>query len=185
MKKLFGALFATALVFGGTAAAGAAIGGDISEPIPLPALTLTPTTGPPGTAITVSGSECVQRDGGDMSVEITAADTVEMMVTAIPDETGDWSAELTVPDTAEADDEITVDARCIEDFGGVASSSVQGFRAPAGKSIGFDYAQAVFTVTAAPTTTTEADTPTTTSPDGEVDDANAAQPVVASPTFTG
>ncbi len=183
MKKFFSAVCATALLFGAPAAAGAAIDGDVSEPIPLPAITLSPTTGPAGTPITVSGSECTQRDGGDMSVEITAADTVEMMATAIPDNAGDWSTVLTVPDDAVGDSEITVDATCIEDFSNI--QNFRSFRAPAGKAAEFDYAQAIFTVTAAPTTTTEAQPTTTTAPDGEVDDADAAQPVVAAPTFTG
>lgn len=178
MKKLLGAAFAIALVFGGTSSASA--GTDLGS------LTLDPTSGPPTSEFTVSGSDCLAGDGGDMSVEVTAPDTVEMTETAIPDDAGDWSTTLTVPADAMAGDTIVVNAECIEDFSSVPNS-FQGFRAPAGKFISQPYSPATFTVTAAPTTTVEETTTTTstTEPEGEVDDADAAAPVVAQPTFTG
>lgn len=182
MRKLFGALFAASLVLGGTAVAGAAVGGE--RPTFDPTLTLTPASGPAGSTFTVSGSGCVDRDGGDMSVDVTAADTVEMMITTTPDDAGDWSVDLTVPDDATEGDEITVDATCIESFLPVNDQSFQSFRAPQGQSIGQPYETATFTVTASPTTT-EATTTTEAPDDGDVDDATAAQPVQATPTFTG
>lgn len=178
MKKLLGAAFALALVFGGASGAGA---GDN-----LGTLTLNPTSGPPESTFTVSGSDCVARDGGEMSVEVTAPDTVEVTATAVPDDAGDWSTTLTVPADAMEGDTIVVNAECIEDFGAVPNSSFQGFRAPTGQSISQAYSPATFTVTAAPSTTVDDTTTTsTTEPDGEVDDADAAAPVVAQPTFTG
>ena len=178
MKKFFGAAFALALVLGGTSGAGA--GDNLGN------LILDPTSGPPSSTFTVSGSDCVVRDGGEMSVEVTAPDTVEMTATATPNDSGDWSTTLTVPADAMEGDSILVNAECIEDFGSIKASSFQGFRAPSGSTISQAYQPATFTVTAAPTTTAEETTTTsTTEPDGEVDDADAAAPVVAQPTFTG
>lgn len=176
MKKFFGAAFALALVLGGTSGAGAGLG--------LGNLVLSPTSGPPSSTFTVSGSNCVDRDGGEMSVEVTAPDTVEMTATATPNDAGDWSTTLTVPADAMEGDAIVVNAECIETF--AVATGFQGFRAPSGNSISEAYQPATFTVTAAPTTTEDTTTTTsTTEPEAEVDDADAAAPVVAQPTFTG
>ncbi len=201
MRKIFGALLASALVFGGTAAAGATVGGEIAPPTPT--LTLSPTSGPADSTFTVSGSDCggIRRlreaslgipapEFGGTSVEVTAPDTVEMTATAMPDDAGDWSVELTVPSDATGDDEITVDATCTESFV-VADSGFKGFRAPGGLGFSFNYTTATFTVIAGPTTTEATGTSTTTTstpstePDGAVADSAAAQPVTATPTFTG
>ena len=178
MKKFLGATFALALVLGGASGAGAGLG--------LGNLVLSPTSGPPSSTFEVSGSGCVDQDGGEMSVEVTAPDTVEMTATATPNDAGDWSTTLTVPADAMEGDAIVVNAECIEDFSKqLEQTSFQGFRAPAGNFISEPYSPATFTVTAAPTTTEDTTTTSTTEPDAEVDDADAAAPVVAQPTFTG
>lgn len=180
MKKFFGAAFALALVLGGTSGAGAGV-----RPAFDPTLTLSPASGQPGATFLVSGSTCVERDLGTMSVEVTAPDTVEGTVITTPDGAGDWSVQLTVPSEAVGGDEIVVDASCIESFDSIETTSFQSFRAPAGDGpVVNQYDPATFTVLAAPTPTVE-ETTTTTEPDGEVDDADAAAPVVAQPTFTG
>ena len=176
MKKFLGASFALALVFGATNGAGAGL--NVGN------LVLSPTSGPPSSTFTVSGSNCVDQDGGEMSVNVTAPDTVEMTATATPNDAGDWSTTLTVPADAMEGDAIVVNAECVETFGAVATG-FQGFRAPSGNFISEPYSPATFTVTAAPTTTEETTTTSTTEPEGEVDDADAAAPVVAQPTFTG
>lgn len=186
MRRILGALGVLAIVVGGGAAAGAAVGGDISEPQPR-LMTVDPTTGPPGSTFTVSGEDCSGKGEDEAVAEVSAPDTVEMGGTAETSAEGDWTLTLTVPDDAEAGAVIAIDADCM--ITPVGEPSFQSFRGPAPDQsfTAFEYQQAEFTVTAGPTTTTEApdeETTTTTEAPAEVD-ATAAEATVAQPTFTG
>lgn len=180
MKKFFGVVLAATVVFGG-----GAVGAGIPQPLEDPTLTLEPSSGPAGTMFSVSGTSCTPSEGVETSVEVTAPDTVEGAAITTPDETGAWSVDLTVPDDALAGDSIAVEATCSETH--VQDLSYQGFRAPSGGTDTRNYIDAQFTVTASPTTAgpTTTEGTTTTIADGAVDEAEAAAPTIARPTFTG
>lgn len=176
MKQFFGAAFAMALVLGGVSTAGAGI-----EPFD-PTLTLSPSKGPAGTSVTISGSTCFPREGGQVLVAIPGTRETGPPQTFAPEPNGDWSTTLTIADDVAEDDTIVIDGVSCVEFGGDADREDP-------------YDPTTFTVTAAPTTTVDETTTTTEAEDEEADDtdeeveaveaADAAEPVVAQPTFTG
>ena len=188
MRRILGALGVLTIIIGGGAAAGATVGGDISEPQPR-LMTVDPTAGPPASTFEVSGDGCLGKGEDESRVEVSAPDTVETGGTATTTD-GAWSLTLTVPDDAEAGATIDIDAICvITPMGEQAFQTVRGI--PNQEFTAFEYDRAQFTVTATPTTEPPADDDETEVEDedevaDEVEvDATAAEPTVAQPTFTG
>jgi hypothetical protein len=141
-----------------------------------PPLQISPSSGPTGTAITVSGAECGDGSPATVTIHLVVGDTI-VATTTVPiagGGNGKWSGSITVP-AGTAAGAIQVNANCF------SSEAEQEF----------SYVPGSFTVTApAPTTTTTSTTvvvqqatTTTTVPPAPV--APAATPVVAQPTMTG
>ena len=135
------------------------------------ALEVSPTSGPPGTVITVQGEDCAPTEPpGLIAVLVFVSDaTTQLAGIEVHPDAGSWSAQLTVPQEVDPDEAITVTADC-----GV-------FNCPdCSLTLDFSYEPAAFDVIG-PTTTA----PPTTTPPTPAGPAPPAQPVVAEPTFTG
>jgi hypothetical protein len=107
-----------ALAIAASVALGSGLGGAAASPAqegdPLP-LSIAPETGPPGTEIFVSSTDCFES-----TVQMVLADDEENTldsVAASPDEDGVWGDVVTVPNDASLVDgqELTVSAECIAD----------------------------------------------------------------------
>jgi hypothetical protein len=142
-----------------------------------PDLTVTPTSGPAGTVVTVSGDDCAFNSISIFLVKLPSA-VVAQSGTESSDN-GTWSGTVTVPQGADPAADYVVTAQCFVSAG--EQSQVK-----------HDYEQVPFDVTGGGTTPT---TPTTTPP-GEpteppvidpeaVPVAPVAVAVVADPDFTG
>jgi hypothetical protein len=149
---------ASALVVGLQSAGAGGTSGGFAAP------TVSPTSGPPGTTFTVSGTGCIEElfaEGGAVIVlDVTV--TVEFVPTPVTVETtaaesGAWSVQVTVPADAQPG-AVAVNAECHDPFlNGEASGAGIG---PA--QVSGVYPASSFTVT-----------------------AGAAAPVEASPNVTG
>lgn len=153
-----------------------------------PPLTLDPTSGPPGTVITVSGEDCSTKGDTWVTLELldtegAVQDTAEVDVDdEQPGFAGAWEATLTVPASTTDYGEWSVEATCEVRFVGVEA-------ARAGRSVVlpaqaqseplFPYAPAPFTVTE-PAVQPTSSTTSTSTPAGP-----QTAPVVAQPTYTG
>lgn len=129
-----------------------------------PTMTVDPASGVPGDAIEVAGTEC---EGDEVTVTVTldSADVATEVATVGGD--GSWSVDIDT--TGYAVGIYDVDATC-----SILQDPI------------FDYDTEQFTLTAAPTTTSTTTTSTTAPPENVSDNQTpAAQPTVASPTFTG
>jgi hypothetical protein len=81
-----------------------------------PPLEVSPTSGPPGTAITVLGEDCDPPDGQIAHVDLfnqTAQQSVAHDDVSVDDGQESWSAELTVPAGVDPDDAFVVVASCL------------------------------------------------------------------------
>ncbi|HEY8543428.1 MAG TPA: hypothetical protein VIL36_00205 [Acidimicrobiales bacterium] len=152
--------------------------------------TVSPTSGPPGTVITVSGTGCFQDGYPDRSVTVVFTDG-SSGATAFtePDDSGAWSTQLTVPDTADPDATYEVTASCwgsilgdnghvIIDYGPVAFDVTGGGTPPTTAP----------PTTQPPTTPEEPEEPgpsTPEEPEAEVPTPAPATPVVDTPNYTG
>jgi len=141
-----------------------------------PAMTISPTSGPPGTQITVTGNpgQCppdpafgqhqaegeLQPSGGGTALATYSVNT--------DTNTGNWTATVTVPATA-APGDYQVTGDCTQ-----------------GGGTQFSYTAQTFTVTQPATTTTSTTAATTTTTTTtQPPSAPAAQAVTAQPRFTG
>lgn len=133
-------------------------------------MAIDPTTGPPGTEITVVGTGCVTK--GDLEVVVELLDTsdvaqdTETVTPSFEGFSGDWEATLTVPADTTDFGEWTVTGLCR--IVPLEPSAVD----PAGVQFFIDYIPRVFTVTA-PAQEPPAEEPP------------AALPIAAAPDFTG
>jgi len=150
-------------------------------------MVIDPTSGPPGTVITVSGEDCSTK--GDTFVEVRLYDTEDVLqdeATAEVDESGfsgDWETTLTVPAGTTDYGDWTVEGDCmLRDFPALQDARA-GRRvvlpAQEPSRLLFPYVDALFTVTQPAPTPSSTSTPTTAPA------AAAAPAVVAAPTFTG
>jgi len=135
-------------------------------------LDVSPTSGLPGTVITVRGEQCFSP--GEEIADVDLFNETTQQSVARDDSrvsNGSWSAELTVPAGVDPDDAFVVTASCVTL--GPEDEFILVFR----------YEPVVFDVTEVPTTTV----PPTTTPAVPPARASAvpAQPVVAEPAFTG
>ena len=135
-------------------------------------ITVDPTSGPAGTAVAVSGADCLTEDPGlAPEVEIFFGDDsggeLAASIIVVPETDGTWSGEITVPDV-DPDVMWVVTATCFDGPGQDAG-------------ILADYQFVDFDVTGPPTTPTTTPPPTTpTTPP-----APPATAVPGEPTFTG
>jgi hypothetical protein len=131
-------------------------------------LDVSPTSGPPGTVITVRGEECIPPQGVTFVEVDMFNETAQQSVAHHVDEeaAGSWSAQLTVPAGVDPDDAFVVIANCF--FLGPEDDPILIVR----------YERVDFDVTEAPTTTTPPAAPAPAP-------AAPAKPVEAKPTFTG
>lgn len=165
------ALAAATLMHGGPTAAQE--GDDRDE-----TLQVSPTSGPPGTVITVEGEGCTSTEPGPIAVLVFLTDTTTQqpvtLFTQVRIDAGAWSAQLTVPQAVDPDDAFAVRATC-------AIFGSEDTITPV-----FDYAPVAFDVTAPPTTPSTTAPPTSGPPaPAPRPPAPPAEPVIAEPTFTG
>lgn len=152
--------------------------------------TVTPTSGPAGTVISVSGTGCYEDGLPDTEVTISFGDgeSVGVSTMIIPDDNGAWSGQLTVPAGVDPAGEYAVGGYC---WGEILGDNGQMIR---------EYASVAFDVTGdGPAPTTPEPTTPTTQPgpgpeptvpgepgdDPEVPTPPAATPVVDDPDYTG
>jgi hypothetical protein len=156
-----GGVAATALV--GTLPVGAQEG----DLLPI---SVTPSSGPAGTVVTVSGEDCVSEAGpGDLVVYLfdsTSADPIEVFGGTVTED-GAWTSQLQVEAT---------------DPPGVYDFSATCFESPESETIVADYDFASFELTAPAPTGPPAAEPT---PPAAPPAAAPATAVPAKPTFTG
>jgi hypothetical protein len=154
-------------------------------------LDVSPTSGPPGTVITVRGGGCFSPGEEVADVELfdeTTQQSVALRGARVGNaqvDLGSWSAELTVPAGVDPDDAFVVTASC-------ATLGPEDDHI-----LLFDYEPVAFDVTGASTTSPPTSTPpittppTTTAPTTTAPapparaPAAPAEPVVAAPAFTG
>ena len=139
---------------------------------PQDTMAIDPTSGPPGTEVSVTGTGCVTKgdvevvvDLLDTSDEVQDSETVEPTFDGF---SGDWEATLTVPADTTDFGEWTVEAVCQIVFPEDAAV------APAGIQFLIDYIPRAFTVTEP-----------AQEPPPPVEEPPAAAPVDAVPDFTG
>lgn len=159
------AAMAAAMVLGAGAGPSAAQQGDEAPP-----LVVSPTSGPPGTVITIDGDACISDLMEIVDIELVGGDVrAEGSVShfGIDDETGEWTGQVTVPAEADPDDTFVINVTC--NFLGPEDNH----------ELVFAYPPVDFDVTASIPTT-----PPTTAPDPGPP-APPAQPVPGEPTFTG
>lgn len=150
------------------------------SPIPGLELEVTPTSGPGGTVVTVSGSDCVVDDVPG-EVEFGLADfgnfTPVVFDVAVPDVDGNWTGQFTVPPGTDPEGTYAVGAECVIEVD-------EGEFEPI-----VEYFPVEFDVTGdgpTPTTAPPATTPPTTGPGTpEVPTPPPATPVVRPPDQTG
>lgn len=126
-----------------------------------PTMTVDPASGVPGDVIEVAGIQC-EGDEVTVTVALDGSDVATEVATVGDDDT--WSVDIDT--TGYAIGTYDVDATC-----SILQDPI------------FDYESGSF-VLSSPTTTTESTT-TTTGAVGSTNETPAAQPTVASPTFTG
>lgn len=146
---------------------------------PIEQVEVSPTSGPPGTVIAISGENCISTATGSpaaiVDIELVG-DSAEAFVSVAHFDVheGAWSAQLTVPAQADPDDVFTLTAAC-------KALGPEDDHIPV-----FDYQPVEFDVTAAPTPSPSTTPPTTTPPTAApTPTAPPAEPIVARPTFTG
>lgn len=133
-------------------------------------MAIDPTSGPPGTEISVVGTGCVTK--GDVEVVVELLDTSDVVQDSTTVEpsfegfSGDWEATLTVPADTTDFGEWTVTGLCQLVFAEPTAVSA------AGVQFLIDYIPRGFTVTAPPQ-------------EPPADEPPAALPIDAAPTFTG
>jgi hypothetical protein len=168
------ALLVSAALAGGTAGAQA-----------VPPLTVDPTSGPPGTVVSVSGGGCTTEDPALMADAFPFLVRVDEELTeddflagseAEPAADGTWATTLTVPDGFDPEGVYVVGAICV----GLAET-------PEGDQLLFEYEPIEFDLTGPPPTEPPVVTPPDLPPVVPVGPAEApvARPVQARPTFTG
>lgn len=138
---------------------------------PLFPMQVSPTSGPAGSVIDVSGENC-DLEEPVVYIDLVDVDTDEAVdsVDAFPDEAGSWAEELIVPEGVDPNHDYVVEAAC----------------APfPGASPDLWYESVDFEVTGDLTPTTGPSTPTTEPATTEPPTAAPATPVVAEPAFTG
>jgi hypothetical protein len=149
-------------------------------------LDVSPTSGPPGTVITVRGGQCLSPGEEVADVALfneTAQQSVAVDGTHVGNaevDLGSWSAELTVPAGVDPDDAFVVTATCATL--GPEDDHILLFRY---EPVAFDVTGVSTTTppTTSPPTTTP---PTTTAPPPAASaPAAPAEPVVVEPAFTG
>lgn len=164
------------LIIGIAAAAVGTVASMVATPAgaqegPLLPMQVSPTGGPAGTVIEVSGENCDLEDPV-VHIELVDVDTGEAVdsVDASPDEAGSWADELTVPEGVDPNHDYVVEAACAP-FPG-ATPDVR-------------YESVEFDVTGDTTATTVPPPPTTEPAPAEPPGVDTASPVEAEPTFTG
>jgi hypothetical protein len=150
--------------------------------------TVTPTSGPAGTVISVSGTGCYEEGLPDRHVSIILSDGEQASASSsvVPDDNGAWSGQLTVPAGADPAGTYQVYASC---WGSILGDNGQEILA---------YGPVAFDVTGGgpapttPTTQPNEPTPTTQPPteptvpgEPETPGPPPATPVVDEPDFTG
>jgi hypothetical protein len=130
-------------------------------------LEVSPTSGPPGTVITVQGEDCTTTDPGLEAVLVNLIDenTQQPVIPFIEAPAGSWSIQLTIPQEIDPDHAFAITASCVN------------FDSPDTFVVVFDYEPVAFDVTEPPTAAPPTTAPPTTTP--------PAEPVAAEPTFTG
>lgn len=166
--------------------AGAPAGAQEGEPPELP-LTVTPTSGPAGTVVTVSGGDCVAEDETFVEFALLTVDNEspegpELVLVAredaVPAEDGSWSGELTVPEGVDPDAVYYVSAVCGVEIGEEEAEGIAWY----------DYIEFDVTggqPTTPPPTVDPGVLPPVTPPVAVAPTAAPAVAVVAQPTFTG
>ncbi|HET6953417.1 MAG TPA: hypothetical protein VFI47_23770 [Acidimicrobiales bacterium] len=182
------AVAATAGVVASALMAGVPAGAQEGDP--LPQLTVTPTSGPVGTQVTVGGAGCEPEDDegipepdvefGLMEFDFDTFEAPPKFFAITPaslDGEGDWSGTLVVPEGVDPDKDYWVVAICYPNDPGSDGEQVSDF-----EFVAFD-------VTGTPTTPTTPTTPAPATTPGDptpaAPTAAPATPVVAQPTFTG
>lgn len=91
---------------------------DAQEPELLP-LTITPTSGPGGTAITASGTDCARQQPFNAFVQVYFADEDEVLgaVETTVSDNGTWAQDIQVPADANPAAAYSVFATCFVDTG--------------------------------------------------------------------
>jgi hypothetical protein len=142
-------------------------------PEPTEPLEVSPTSGPPGTVISIQGVNCISTATGSpaaiVNIELVGESGQASTSVAhfdVDDDTGAWSTQLAVPAGADPDDTFVLTAVCAA-------------LGPEDNHIFvFEYLPVDFDVTAPPAPTTPPPTPT-------APPAPPAQPIPGDPTFTG
>jgi hypothetical protein len=138
------------------------------EEPPLLLISVTPSSGPPGTVFTFAGEECVGEEGpGDLLITVFfTADEVVDQFSLTPEADGSWAVDFDtgVPEPLPP---------------GVYSVTATCFVSPESEEVIVDYDFTDFELTAPPEPPT---TPPTTPPPAK---APPAAPVVEEPDFTG
>ena len=144
-----------------------------AEEPPLLPISVTPSSGPAGTLVTISGAGCVSEAGpGDVEVYLFNEgqdEPAETIGGIVPDAQGNWQTQGPVLPT----DPI-----------GIHPISATCFESPESDVVIADYDFATFEVTAPPVTTPPSTEPPA-QPPVEKPEAPPAAPVRAQPTFTG
>jgi hypothetical protein len=143
---------------------------------PIERLDVSPTSGPPGTVITVHGENCISTiPGSPMEIVdiVLLGDSAEafVAVTHFDIHDGAWTGRLTVPAQADPDDAFVLTVTC------------NGLGPEDNHIVDFTYEPVDFDVTAPATTVPT--TPPTTAPTPAPAPAPPAAPIVAQPSFTG
>lgn len=169
-RAAIAAIAATAAVATSALIAGVPAGAQGEELLPI---SVTPTSGPAGTLVTISGAGCVTEAGpGDVEVYLFNEgqdEPAETIVGIVPDAQGNWQTQGPVLPT----DPI-----------GIHPISATCFESPESSTVVAEYDFVEFEVTA-PTTTPPPSTPPPSQPPVDKPEAAPATPVPARPTFTG
>ena len=147
----------------------------------LPPLDVSPTSGSPGTVITVHGEECVPPMGLQFVVLQLVDDTAgEVVIESNNDGLEAWSLALTVPTSVDPDHAFAVVAQC-GFFGPEDDPILIGRYDP----VCFDVIGEPSTDPTVPPTQCPPPAPPAAPPPAPPTPARPATPVVAEPTFTG
>lgn len=155
-------------------------------------IAVAPDSGPPGTAITVSGGGCT---GTSVDLTLLQGDDTLDLTSATPDGAGDWSGTLTVPDDGSlAGAQLAVTADCLDGDVVYGDSSFSVDEDPTTTTSTTTSTTTTSTTTTttvpggpgpSPTTTTTTEAPTTTSQPSSSGSRTPANAVTRPPNFAG
>jgi cell division septation protein DedD len=147
--------------------------------------TVTPTSGPAGTVIAVSGTGCYEEGLPDRHVSIILTDGEQASASSsvVPEDNGAWSGQLTVPAGADPAATYEVYASCWGSILGDNGQEIVSY-GPVAFDVTGGGTQPTTPTTATPTTQPPTETTDPTAPDGP-ETPPPATPVVRPPDQTG